>query len=249
MVVDTPREQRLAETFVELADTLTDDFELTGFCQRLADRCADLLDATAVSLLFADDEGKLRTVGAPGGTVWPADFLALQREEGPCHDGYRAGAPVAEVDLHEAGVRWPRFAPMARAAGLRVACAVPLRLREEVLGAVAFFTAGAPFPPGELFVAQALADVGAVGIVQQRTLARARLLTGQLQTALTSRVIVEQAKGVLAERWSTTMDDAFASLRRYARSHNTRLAEVARSVVDHTLDTDEMRPSGGGPRR
>lgn len=245
----TPREQRLAETFTELADTLGEDFELAVFSRLLADRCVDLLNVSAVGLLLADDRGKLQTTGAPGGLTWPADLLALQHEEGPCLDCFRSGSPVTAVDLRAAVARWPRFAPLSRAAGFRVAHALPLRLRTDVVGSLAFFLAESDaFPPSAAGIAQALADAAAISVVQHRTITRCRQLTGQLQNALTSRVLVEQAKGMLAERWGTSTDDAFDSLRRYARSHNARLTEVARSVVERSADTDSMRPPGATGR-
>ncbi|GGO89110.1 GAF and ANTAR domain-containing protein [Wenjunlia tyrosinilytica] len=248
-MVQLRREQRLAETFVELADTMAEEFDLPGYLQLLADRCVELLDVTAVGLLLADPDGDLRTVCSPRGSTWLVDLLALEDEEGPCHDCYHSGSPIEAVGLGAAAERWPRYAPMGAAAGVGVTSAVPLRLRTDVIGALAFFlTDPEGLPPGDAAIGQALADAAAIGILQQRALERGRVLTGQLQTALTSRVIVEQAKGILSERWGTTVDDAFATLRRYARSHNERLADVARSVVARSADTDGLRPADGDPR-
>jgi len=235
-VTSAPVEE-LAETFVELADTLVDEFDLADFLALLADRCVRLLDVAAAGLLLVDHGGGLQATGA---SDQRAERLSLL-DEGPGHDCYRTGEPVHSVDL-AACDRWPAFSAEAVAAGFGSVHTVPLRSRDEVLGAVNLFRV----LPGEwdrvsVRVARALADVATIGLVQSRSLRRQADLAAQLQHALTSRVVIEQAKGVIAERLRVSMDAAFTALRRYARSSNTRITDLAVAVVSGEFDVARLR--------
>jgi len=223
--------EELAETFVELADTGVDEFDLDDFLNLLADRCVRLLNVPAAALWLVEQGGR---TGASGER---ARELA-QLEEGPGPDCYRAGESVVVPDLARVTLRWPEFAAAATAAGFGATHTVPLRLRTEVIGALTLFSAA----PGELDkvtdrVAQSMADVATIGLLQARELRRRTDLAAQLQHALTSRVVIEQAKGVTGERLGLSMDDAFGALRRYARSNNLRITEVAAGIVDGSFDT------------
>jgi GAF domain-containing protein len=235
------REQRLAETFVQLADTLIDDFDIIDFLQVLAARCVELLDVAAAGIMLADQGGSLMTVAACDERARLLELFEIQNDEGPCRDCYRLGAAVVNVDLDGARERWPLFTPQAIAGGFRSANALPLRLRSQVVGSLNLFHAN---PGGlgnaELRLAQALADTAAIGIVQQRTIRRSEALAGQLQLALTSRIVIEQAKGVLAERLQISPDDAFGVLRGAARSRNRLLSELARDVTDGSADAAQL---------
>lgn len=229
--------EELAETFVELADTLADEFDLAAFLDLLADRCVRLLDVAAAGLLLVDHGGQPQATGA-------SDERALRLsliEDGPLHDCYRIGEPVYAVDL-TSDDHWPEFSAAATAAGFGAVHAVPLRARAEVLGALHLFRS----EPGELDkvsvrVAQALVDVATVGLAQARSLRRQTDLSAQLQHALTSRVVIEQAKGVISERLRMSVDAAFTALRRYARSSNTRIVDLAVSIVDRDFDVERLR--------
>ena len=226
--------EELAETFVELADTGVDEFDLDDFLNLLADRCVRLLNVPAAALLLVEQGGRPRATGASGER---ARELA-QLEEGPGPDCYRAGESVVVPDLARVTLRWPEFAAAATAAGFGATHTVPLRLRAEVIGALTLFSAA----PCELDkvtdrVAQSMADVATIGLLQARELRRRTDLAAQLQHALTSRVVIEQAKGVTGERLGLSMDDAFGALRRYARSNNLRITEVAAGIVDGSFDT------------
>ncbi|MDT3396622.1 GAF and ANTAR domain-containing protein [Streptomyces sp. B1866] len=251
------RERRLAGAFVELADTLGDDFDPAAFLQRLAVRCVELLGAGAAGVVLVDHQGRLGAAAASDERACRLELFALRRREGPCVDCFRSAAAVPPLALAGAAAdaRWPHYAPRARADGYRAVYAVPLRRRETVVGALNILTggpAGGGGPAGsgglpgdgEVALAQALADAAAIGILQRRTVRQRDLLADQLRTALASRVVVEQAKGVLAERWGTSVDDAFTALRRYARGRRARLSDVARGTVDGTLDTGPLRPPG-----
>ncbi|WP_431959699.1 GAF and ANTAR domain-containing protein [Actinacidiphila sp. bgisy160] len=237
------RELRLAEVFVELADTLDGDFDLVVFLERVADRCVELLDVTAAGLLLDDGRGRLRTAAGRGGA---GELLGRQPEEGPCLDCYRGSDVVTAPDLARCDDRWPSFAPLALERGFRATYAVPLRRRAEVIGALNLFRGVPGDPPGgDVALARAFADAAAVGILQERARQRREVLAAQLQAALDSRVVLEQAKGVLAERWGVGVDEAFTALRRYARTHRVRLAELAQGVVTGTVDSGALREAGG----
>ncbi|MFD7407037.1 GAF and ANTAR domain-containing protein [Streptomyces sp. NPDC059866] len=226
-------QQLLAKTFVELADNLVADFDLIDFLRLLTDRCVGMLDVSAAGVLLADRDGKLRVMAASDEQVRLLELFQLQNDEGPCLECFRTGVPVIVPDLGTVAARWPRFAVAAQRSGFGAVQALPMRLRDEVVGALNLFriTPG-PFDPAAAPVAQALADVATISLLQQRTAQRSTVLNEQLQTALNSRVLIEQAKGKLAERQGIDMEQAFTALRGYARSHNRRLADVARALID-----------------
>ncbi|WP_063757854.1 GAF and ANTAR domain-containing protein, partial [Streptomyces fulvoviolaceus] len=226
-------QQLLAKTFVELADNLVADFDLIDFLRLLTDRCVGLLDASAAGVLLADRDGKLRVMAASDEQVRLLELFQLQNDEGPCLDCFRTGAPAIIPDLTREIDRWPRFVTAAHRSGFGAVQALPMRLREETVGALNLFRAApGPFDPAGTLIAQALADVATISLLQQRTTQRGTVLNEQLQTALNSRVLIEQAKGKLSERQSIDMEQAFTALRGYARSHNRRLSDVARAFID-----------------
>jgi transcriptional regulator with GAF, ATPase, and Fis domain len=224
----------LTDVFVEMADTLVDDFDLLDFLHTLTERCVQLLDVDAAGLLLTDGRGTLQVVAASSERTRLLELFQLQTDQGPCLDCFRASMPVSVADLPAAG-RWPRFTAAAAEVGFAAVHALPMRLRTEVIGALNLFTTetGA-LDGGKLRVGQALADIATVGLLQQRAVHRGDVLTEQLQTALNSRVLIEQAKGLLAERLHVSVSDAFAILRGSARSRNRRLSDLAQALVDGT---------------
>ncbi|MEW1922059.1 GAF and ANTAR domain-containing protein [Streptomyces sp. NPDC088360] len=240
----TSRDRLLAEAFVEVANSLTEDFDVVAFLQSLAVRCVELLGASAAGVLLADPEGELRLIAASGEHAWVLDLFALQQEEGPCLDCFRSGTAYTNIALGglEATTTWPQFAGRARETGYEMTQVLPLRRGEQVLGALNLFQVQPRvLGPDEIALAQALADVATIAILQRRSLEQSEAERGQLQEALTSRIAIEQAKGVLAERWKCTVDEAFAALRRHARANRLRLSECARQVVEGELDTEGIR--------
>ncbi|WHM40654.1 GAF and ANTAR domain-containing protein [Streptomyces sp. BPTC-684] len=228
-------EQLLAKTFVELADNLVTDFDLIDFLRLLTDRCAGLLAASAVGVLLADRDGELRVMAASDERVRLLELFQLQNDEGPCLECFRTGAPVDVPDLGKEAARWPRFTALARQSGFSAVQALPMRLRDDVVGALNLFrTVPGPFDPSATHIAQALADVATISLLQHRTTQRSTVLNEQLQTALNSRVLIEQAKGKLAERQGIDMEEAFTALRGYARAHNRRLSDLARAFIDNS---------------
>ena len=227
----------LPEAFVELADTLVAGFDVIDFLHLLTDRSVELLDASAAGLLLADPRGELRVVAASSEQVRLLELFQLQNDQGPCLDCYRTGQPVAEADLSTADKRWPHFSAIARGAGFSAVQALPMRLRDETIGALNLFrTTPGAFSTADVRVGQALADVATIGLLNERSLRRAEILNEQLQGALNSRVIIEQAKGKLAERLDLDMEQAFAVLRRHARARNRGLSDLARDFVDGSED-------------
>jgi GAF domain-containing protein len=250
------REQMIASAFVELADTLVDDFDVIEFLQRLAARCVELLDVSAAGLMLVNQRGQLQTAASSDERAWLLELLEIQYQEGPCLDCFRTrtAVPPVALDAPASLERWPAFTPRARAYGFLSTYAIPLRLRETVIGALNLFT-HTPRPElgrGEVELAQALADAATIGILQQRTIQQGELLTGQLQSALTSRVRLEQAKGMLSERWGGSVDEAFEAMRSYARREQRTLSDVATELVQGQLDSADVhaaaRPKEDGKR-
>jgi GAF domain-containing protein len=230
------REERLTDTFVVLADTLVDNYDIIDFLHTLAERCVELLDISAAGIMLADPNGELRHAACSSEQMRLVELFELQIEEGPCFDAYHQQTSVRCEVPSAAASRWPRFAPHAVEAGFLGVSAVPLRLRAEVVGALNMFSSAAQsLDDDELRVAQAMADVATIGILQERALRDSRTFSAQLQVALDSRIAIEQAKGILAEHRGISVDEAFALLRGFARSHNMLLSDTARQVVDGTL--------------
>jgi transcriptional regulator with GAF, ATPase, and Fis domain len=234
-------EQRSAQVFVELADTLVDDFDVLEFLSMLVERCVELLDVAAAGVVLSDQKGGLRMAAASSEQARLVELFAIQADDGPCPDCVRTGRPVSSANLATEDARWPRFAPAARAAGFQATHAVPMRLRRTVIGALNLLNIQ-PNGVGEASVqlGQALADVATIGMLQQRALHDGAILAEQLHTALNSRVVIEQAKGVLSAHGGLDMHDAFTALRAYARSHDLRLSDLARAIAEGTGDLDAV---------
>ena len=236
------REHLLARAFVGLADTLVDDYDIIDLLDRLVSHSVELLAAEAAGIMLADSQRNLRVVASSSEDAEVMELLQLQVDEGPCVECVRTGAPVSVADLAEAAARWPSFvAAVAQHGAFRSVHALPLRLRGEAIGAMNLFHSHpGRLPEADLALGQALADVATIGILSERTIRRGEILTEQLQAALNSRIIIEQAKGVLAHQGGLGMDAAFDRLRRYARNRNARLSEVARRVVETGLADDVL---------
>ena len=234
-------DERLAHTFVELADTLVDEFDLVEFLHLLVDRCVELLDVSAAGLMLADFRGRLQVMASSSENIRLLELFQLQNDDGPCLDCYRTGRPVNHPDLTSADDRWPRFAPAATEAGFRTVHALPMRLRAKILGAFNLFhTEAHQLDSSVTRIGQAMADVATIGLIHERSLRDHKTLIDQLQTALNSRIIVEQAKGILAERRGIDPGDAFTLLRNYARNHGQRLTELAAAVIDGSTTATEL---------
>ncbi|MGH3315630.1 MAG: GAF and ANTAR domain-containing protein [Nocardioidaceae bacterium] len=232
--------EKLAQTFVSLADTLVDDFDVFDLLQTLTSRCQELLGAAATGLLLADSAGHLQVAAATHESAELLDLFQLQNDEGPCLDCFRSGTPVREQKLDSAMSRWPGFAPAAIRLGFTSVLALPLRLRGQVIGALNVFggSNGAPIGEDDLPVAQCLADAATIAILQERLVRDRNVMTEQLQIALDSRVVIEQAKGALASRLDIETGEAFELLRRRSRNTRRRLVDLAEEVVNDGIDSD-----------
>jgi GAF domain-containing protein len=231
------REDRIVATFVDLANTLVDDFDVIEFLHGLAEHAVDLLDCTQTGILLADAGGTLRVMASSDEASEALELLQLQHDQGPCFECYHQGVTIFSADLdHDAG-RWPIFAPAAIEKGFHSVEAVPMRVRGETIGALNLFRT----QPGRLAapdgpLAQGMADIAAVALVQERALRESRGVVTQLQGALTSRVVIEQAKGILAEHLKIGVDAAFDHLRTHARSVNRRISDVALDLIDGRVE-------------
>jgi ANTAR domain-containing protein/GAF domain-containing protein len=237
----TSRERLLATTFVDLADTLVADFDVIDFLHTLATRSVELLDADAAGIMLADQRGGLHVMASSAEEARLLELYELQSNEGPCLDCYRVGRPVAGADLASMRSAWPAFTEQLEGLGFHSTQALPMRLRTSTIGALNLFR----LEPGrlneaDLGIGQAMADVATVGLIQERTIAASELLATQLQTALTSRVQLEQAKGVLAERAGLSMGEAFELMRAYARHRGRRLSDVATQIIEGVLDEQAL---------
>ena len=237
------REQRLAEIFIGLADTLVTDFDVTDLFYHLVDACIEVTSVDHAGLLLVDRLGTLQVVATTSETAQIVELLQLRYLEGPCWDAFQSGNPVlvGSFTSEESRTRWPTFSTAALEAGVRSAAAVPMRLRAETLGALNLFRRqDGDLTDLEIATAGTLADIASIAILQDRAARDAQTVIDQLQGALDSRVVIEQARGVIAEHSGLAMDQAFSALRRYARDQNARLRVVAEDIVARQLDPAEI---------
>jgi transcriptional regulator with GAF, ATPase, and Fis domain len=225
-------DRQVWQVFVQLAGTLVADFDVIEFLHTLAQHCVDLLGVSACGILLADHTGRLNLVATSTEQVRLLELSQSRAVEGPCVDAYRTRAPVSCPDMAAARDRWPDFAPAALSAGFAAVHALPMRLRDQAIGAVSLYCT----QPSELGgqaaeLGQALADVATIGILHERALHRREAVTEQMQKALSSLITIEQAKGVLAERLHVTIEEAFTLMRAYARDHGLKLADTARAIT------------------
>jgi transcriptional regulator with GAF, ATPase, and Fis domain len=238
------RQAALAERFVTLADTLVDDFDVVEVLDGLMSTCLELLDVDEAGLLLTDPRGGLQRVASSSEEARLLELLQVQTREGPCFEAVTSGQIIVVHDISLTADRWPTFAERAVSDGFNSVYAFPMRLREAVVGGLNLFgTTRGTLDEDSRVIAKALADVATIGILQQRTLHRSSLLAENLQRALNTRIVVEQAKGVLSERGHVPMDQTFELLRSYARSHNTKLSELARAIVYPPHLADEVLAS------
>ena len=231
----------VTRAFVALAGGLADGTDVVDLLSELTTECARLLDVASAGLLLADQRGVLHVMAASSERTRELEVFQVQRAQGPCLDSYRTGQAVSVADLEQAVDRWPTFVPAARTAGFASVHALPMRLAQVRLGTLGLFgTAPGSLDEDDLRLGQALADVASVALVRDRVAADRTAVNAQLQDALTSRVVIEQAKGVLAQRGDLDMPDAFAVLRRYARDHNLGLTELAQQVVSRALPSGQL---------
>jgi GAF domain-containing protein len=231
--------ERLAELFVEVADTLVDEFDLVDFLHDLTDHATDITGATAVGLMLADHGGHLHYMASSSESARQLELMQLQYDEGPCLDCYTSRMPVVIDDLSHEVDRWPTFTPIALDVGIGSVHAFPMRLRRRALGALNVFgDAASPLDPDDAKIVQAMADIATIAILQERAVSSAELQTEQLQSALNTRIVIEQAKGMVARQHGCGVDEAFKLIRSQARRNQLRLADLAQSIVNDGVQID-----------
>jgi GAF domain-containing protein len=240
------RQTLIGETMVTLADNLVTDFDVIELLTMLTDRCVTILDVSAAGLMLAGPDGLLRVIASSSEQMRLLELFELQNDQGPCLESFQTGEAVTVVDLSTATSRWPTFAPEAMASGFLSVHALPLRLRGTVIGALNLFDSD---PEGideeRLQAARAFADIATIAILQYRAAIESHELIDQLNTALNTRIVIEQAKGIIAERQHFDMERAFAALRQYARNNNLRLSDVATAVVTGSLKASSLTSARG----
>lgn len=252
-MTETPRETRVLGAVVSLVDSLLDDFDVVELLTELTEQCAQLLDIAAAGLLLADPRHHLHLMAATSEKSRDLELFQLQSDEGPCLDCFSTGRPVSAAELAAQTTRWPHFVAAATQAGFASVHAVPMRAGDTVLGALGLFgTTTGDLNQADLLVAQTLAHIATVAILQEHP-ATPVIVFSHLRSALTSRIVVEQAKGYLRQRLDVTIEDAFTLLRGYARAHGEHLTEIARQVINDaetrerilsTLRREIAAPSG-----
>ncbi|MFE3756110.1 GAF domain-containing protein [Nocardia tengchongensis] len=236
LLADGDRESRLLESFVQMADTLVDDYDIVDVLHELVSQCVLLFDVAAAGIVMSDQRGGLQMPASSTEQAGMLELYQIQTDEGPCLDCVRSGEPVLVADLDASTARWPMFVARARKEGFAAVHAIPMRLRQETIGALNLFgREPGPMREQDIRAARALADTATIGILQERAIHRADLLTEQLQGALIKRVTIEQAKGVLAQAGKVDMDQAFQALRSCGRHRSTRLSDVARQLVNGVI--------------
>ncbi|OAN39878.1 GAF and ANTAR domain-containing protein [Mycolicibacterium iranicum] len=235
--------QSLAQTFTELADILVADFDLVEVMHLIAARSQQILDVDAVGILVVDCHGSLNVIAASTEEARVLELSALQNREGPCLECFRTGQPVSCADMSTETTRWPRFAPEALQAGFTGVHALPMRLRDEVIGGMNLFSAARRSVDAEMLdAAQALTNVAAIALIHERAIRHRRLLVEQLQHGINQRLTIEQAKGLIAERAGVGIGEAFDVLRAYACTHHWKLSELAQAVIhDGSTTSDVLR--------
>jgi transcriptional regulator with GAF, ATPase, and Fis domain len=240
MTPDDGRGERLSRAMVDLADTLVHDFDVVEFLQSLSASCVELLDLASAGVMLHDSKQNLQVVASSDERGRTLELLELQNSEGPCLDAFRFQQPV-QAGTTDALARWPMFTREAQSLGYQTFIAVPMRLRAQTIGALNLFRdQDRLLQEQELRDAQALADIATIGLLNERAVREARLVAEQLQHALTSRVVLEQAKGALAVKLGRDVDEAFQVMRTHARNHNLRLGEVARGIIDGEITAESL---------
>ncbi len=236
--------ERLADVFVEVADTLVADFDLIEFLHSVAGHATDITGDGAAGVMLTGGDGTLHHVGASSEDARLLELFQIQNSEGPCLDSYRTGQPVVVPDLALSQDRWPSFVPRALAAGMSSVHAFPMRLRDRVIGGLNIFqTERRELSDEDVRVLQALADMATIALIQEQAVSRAELLTEQLQAALNSRIVVEQAKGAIARTFDITVEQAFEMIRSHARGSRRRLTDVAHEIVTSERGPELLRGS------
>jgi GAF domain-containing protein len=230
------REARLVSTFAALTDTLTTDYDVLDLLQLLVETCAELFDVSEAGILLADSHGTLEVAASTSDSNRLVEVMQLSAEAGPCIESFTSGLAVSVPDIRNSPAEWSVFVETALGQGFLSAYALPMRLRDTTIGSLNLLRTGlGTLDDRDVVTAQAFADVATIGILQHRALEDSGRLNQQLQIALDSRVVIEQAKGVVASDLAIPVDEAFTLIRDHARSNRIALREVASMIVTRRL--------------
>jgi GAF domain-containing protein len=236
------RQQLITQAFVELADTLVDHYDVVDLMHTLGERCVELFDVDAAGIILRDTRQRLVAVASTSDEADLSEVFAIQNSEGPCLECVRTGERVVNVDIDDATRRWPHFVAKVAEYGYVTTHAFPLRLRAEVLGVINLFCRSrTTLSNDDIAVVQGLADIATIGLLQQRAVSQHEILSEQLHVALNSRIVIEQAKGALAERARINVAEAFEVMRTYSRREGRLLRDTAVAVIADELDIDQLR--------
>jgi GAF domain-containing protein len=246
----TSREARLNAAFVMVADTLTADYDVVDLLHTLVVECTVIVAAAAGGLMLSDSLGRLQLVASTDESAELVEIMELAAGAGPCVDCFATGTSISVPDIEASGESWPDFRSAAHGQGFHAVHATPMKLRGEVIGTINLFNvAPGALSPRDAAVVQALADVATIGVLQQRIATESQIVAEQLQRALDSRVLIEQAKGVLSQALGLRMDEAFGALRNYARNRNMTLHAVSMAITDRSLTAEILAAEPLGMRR
>jgi GAF domain-containing protein len=235
-VTEKTRDARLLETFARLADTLVADYDVVDLLQMLVDSCHELLDASAAGILLADQDGLLELVASTSEASRLVEMMQLGADAGPCIESFRTGELVSVPDIGSVRTEWARFRDSALEQGFAAIYAIPLRLREETIGTLNLFRfSSGELNPQDLIAARAFGDVATIGILHERSLRESEIVREQLQNALSSRILIEQAKGIIAYVRNVSVDEAFTIIRDHARSSHSGIGALAAQIVNRSL--------------
>jgi len=236
------RQERVTRVLVELADTLVVGFDVIDFLHTLVERSLELLAADAAGLMLADQQGHLEVFASSSEEARVLELFELQSSQGPCMDCFTSGEPVVNLGITQMTDRWPQFTAAAALAGYRSAHALPLRLRGQVIGAMNLFSADeTPLTTDDVALGQGMADIATIGLLQQRRAREQDILTEQLQAALNTRVVIEQAKGILSERAGVDVGTAFSLMRARARSTQQPLTAIAYAIIAGSIRIGDVK--------
>ena len=235
------RESQLIATLVELADNLVDDYDVIEVLTMLCNRCVDTIDVDAAGVMLVSPTGELQYIASSSETMRVLELYQIQVDEGPCLDCFHSGEAIIDRVLNEVDDPWPKFSPRAIDLGFHSVYCLPMRLRGRVIGALNFFRIDSiSLDSEDVVVAQGLADVATIAILQHQTFVDGKVLNSQLSNALNSRIAIEQAKGMISQATNCEMLEAFDRLRSHARNNNLRLTALANAIVDGTVQPQDL---------
>lgn len=250
MVSKASREQRISAAFVAVADTLTTDFDVLDLLHTLVEQCTQILDTSAGGLMLMDGNGELQLMTSTSEAADFVEVMQLNASAGPCIECFRTGTAQSVPSIKDLGERWPDFQKAAIGGGFKSAHATPMRLRGQVIGTMNLFsTKRGALSERDAAVAQALTDVATIGILQERMVKEVNTMAEQLHKALDSRVLVEQAKGMIAHSLDMDMDAAFSAIRAYAHANKLTIRAVAEGVSDRSINVSVVAPRVAAHRR